>query len=72
MNNAAILCIAILSIILSGCTPNQPENTGFDINSYSDEQLDHLGITNRNHLSATSIRALQWPDLGNEWFAKAK
>ncbi|MBC6997033.1 family 43 glycosylhydrolase [Cytophaga sp. FL35] len=42
------------------------ENEDFKI---TDEQLDHLGITNKDHLSAASKRALQWPtDLGNEWF----
>ncbi|MFC7337689.1 glycoside hydrolase family 117 protein [Haloferula chungangensis] len=32
------------------------------------EQIDHLGITNPDKLSAASKRALQWPDVGNEWF----
>ncbi|WP_244526789.1 glycoside hydrolase family 117 protein [Pseudozobellia thermophila] len=30
--------------------------------------MDHLGITNREYLSAASKRALQWPKIGNEWF----
>ncbi|WP_408611553.1 glycoside hydrolase family 117 protein [Flavivirga abyssicola] len=35
----------------------------------SDEQLDFLGITNKDTLSAASKRALKWPtDLGNDWF----
>ncbi|MEO0338944.1 MAG: family 43 glycosylhydrolase [Bacteroidota bacterium] len=34
----------------------------------SPERLDKLGITNKDSLSAASIRALQWPDRGNEWF----
>ncbi len=35
----------------------------------SQELIDKLGITDPNHLSAASKRALQWPqDLGNEWF----
>lgn len=33
-----------------------------------DEQMDKLGITNKDFLSAASKRALQWPDIGNEWF----
>ncbi|NRB53720.1 MAG: family 43 glycosylhydrolase [Saprospiraceae bacterium] len=38
----------------------------------TDEKLDHLGITNRDKLSAASKRALEWPDLGNEWFIEFK
>ncbi len=47
----------------------------FKINAISmkfnitDEQMDFLGITNRDKLSAASKRALKWPrDIGNEWF----
>ena len=29
---------------------------------------DHLGITNPEYLSAASKRALEWPEIGNEWF----
>ncbi|WP_245800030.1 hypothetical protein [Zobellia uliginosa] len=37
--------------------------------TFTAEQIDHLGITDTNHLSAASKRALKWPtDLGNEWF----
>ena len=38
----------------------------------TDEKLDQLGITNRDKLSAASKRALDWPDLGNEWFIEFK
>lgn len=34
----------------------------------TDEKIDHLGITDKEFLSAASKRALQWPDIGNEWF----
>ena len=38
---------------------------------YTDEDLDRLGITNPDYLSAASKRALAWPkDLGNEWFGE--
>ncbi len=33
-------------------------------------ELDRLGITDPNHLSAASKRALQWPKIGNEWFGE--
>lgn len=68
MKKAILLGIAITSILLSGCTSTPPESTGFDISKVTEEQIDHLGITDINHLSAASLRALQWPDIGNEWF----
>lgn len=33
-------------------------------------KLDKLGITNAQYLSAASKRALQWPEVGNEWFVE--
>jgi len=38
----------------------------------SQEKIDHLGITNPDYLSAASKRALEWPDIGNEWFVEFK
>lgn len=32
------------------------------------EQIDFLGITNPDKLSAATKRALKWPRIGNEWF----
>ncbi len=34
--------------------------------------LDRLGITDPDHLSAATIRALQWPKIGNEPFGALK
>ncbi|MEM9528841.1 MAG: family 43 glycosylhydrolase, partial [Bacteroidota bacterium] len=34
------------------------------------EEIDRLGITNSDCLSAASIRALRWPQLSNEWFGQ--
>jgi hypothetical protein len=34
------------------------------------EQIDFLGITNPDKLSAASKRALEWPEIGNEWFVQ--
>ena len=35
----------------------------------TDEQMDFLGITNKDKLSAASKRALLWPkDQSNDWF----
>ena len=36
----------------------------------TDLDLERLGITNRDHLSAASMRALSWPKIGNEWFCE--
>jgi hypothetical protein len=38
----------------------------------SEAKIDFLGITNKDHLSAASKRALKWPDIGNEWFVEFK
>ncbi|MFH1716434.1 MAG: family 43 glycosylhydrolase [Planctomycetota bacterium] len=38
--------------------------------SLSEEEIDHLGITNPKKLSAASKRALKWPRIGNEWFGE--
>lgn len=40
------------------------------MNSFTDQDLDRLGITHREFLSAASKRALSWPKLGNEWFCE--
>ena len=34
------------------------------------EEIDFLGITNPDKLSAASKRALKWPRIGNEWFVE--
>ena len=65
--------ITVLAFILSCNSPTKMENKESDSNmeklKITEEQIDHLGITDVNHLSAASKRALKWPmDLGNEWF----
>ncbi|MBT2160891.1 family 43 glycosylhydrolase [Zobellia sp. KMM 6746] len=63
------------AVLVSACnspkTTNEMKSTsGNDEKvTFTAEQIDHLGITDTNHLSAASKRALKWPtDLGNEWF----
>ena len=34
------------------------------------QDIDRLGITDPDHLSAASKRALSWPKIGNEWFGE--
>ena len=53
------LCVVIFVLYLSGC-----------VESLSEAEIDHLGITNPKKLSAASKRALKWPRLGNEWFGE--
>ncbi|SHF84343.1 Glycosyl hydrolases family 43 [Arenibacter palladensis] len=68
--------LMLLLIMISSCSSKSEKNmegengSGLDPSTeISDQQLDYLGITDRNHLSAASKRALQWPqDLGNDWF----
>ena len=67
--------LGLFLLILVGCKSSitAPKTNSEEVNSptYSQEDLDRLGITDVNHLSAASKRALAWPkDLGNEWFAE--
>ena len=53
------------------CTQQkESENTWTEAPEITDEKLDHLGITNREYLSAASKRALAWPERSNEWFGE--
>ncbi|MRI00096.1 family 43 glycosylhydrolase [Kriegella sp. EG-1] len=68
------LVILKIIVLVSACNTN--EKSSEIINDMSDQkiqftdaQIDFLGITDTNHLSAASKRALKWrTDLGNEWF----
>jgi len=69
MKRTIYFLTAVLLLTLISCVQNQsPSKELLDNKSYSDEELDHLGITDKNHISAASKRALQWPKIGNEWF----
>jgi hypothetical protein len=61
----SILSIAIICIIFS-CNKNQSvQQKQLDI---SEAKLDRFGITNKDHLSAASKRALQWQYVENDWY----
>lgn len=62
--------VALLASCNSRIQESEERNTeNIDSIQINQEQIDHLGITDVNHLSAASKRALQWPtDLGNSWF----
>ncbi|PZX51034.1 glycoside hydrolase family 117 protein [Algoriphagus chordae] len=64
-------CIGIA--LLQSCSPSNQDGNKDAISAdqeatISPEQLDKLGITNADHLSTASKRALKWPNIGNEWF----
>ncbi|MFB9292680.1 glycoside hydrolase family 117 protein [Persicitalea jodogahamensis] len=54
--------IMLMAISVVACTSSKQIKV-------TDEEMDRLGITDREHLSEASKRALAWSkDLGNEWF----
>lgn len=56
-------------LVFSACNSEPPqEEGGFNVSQYTVEDFDRLGITDPEHLSAASIRALQWDKWSNEWF----
>lgn len=75
--NIISLGVIILLFIMNSCNSSNSSSMDENITSNSkvdthinvtDQQMDKLGITNREFLSTASKRALQWPDIGNEWF----
>lgn len=65
--------ILLALFTLSACETPGPSQAVETVNEeVTDEELDRLGITNRDYLSAASKRALKWPKIGNEWFAEFK
>ncbi|MBU2950830.1 family 43 glycosylhydrolase [Tamlana agarivorans] len=73
MKYISSLSTLLILLIMSSCQ-KQAEKTVVSETSNKEkaptaEQIDFLGITDVNHLSAASKRALEWPtDLGNDWF----
>lgn len=75
MKKAIYLLVIIMGIVIVSCETKekQLENETIKDMEISDEQMDFLGITNKDKLSAASKRALLWDqDLGNEWFFEYK
>lgn len=54
-------------LLAGGIKAKEPE-TG----TMTPDKIDHLGITHPDKLSAASERALEWPEIGNEWFIEFK
>nr|WP_041632916.1 family 43 glycosylhydrolase [Maribacter sp. HTCC2170] len=67
LNSALVVCFSLFFSCTSSVKKEKEvvEKKSFEI---SNEQLDNLGITNRDSLSSASKRALKWPNIGNEWF----
>ena len=59
-----------LVIHLLVCPLNAQQRTGEAKEEITEADLDRLGITDPNNLSAASKRALAWPKIGNDWFAE--
>ncbi|MGQ1910033.1 glycoside hydrolase family 117 protein [Marinifilum sp. RC60d5] len=58
-------------IALSGCNDCKKNACQIDPDtSISQADIDRLGITDKDHLSAASKRALKWPNIGNDWFVE--
>lgn len=66
--SAAFFITSCSSTIVDKKEVDLSKDEKFNISNYSDKELDRLGITSKEHLSAASKRALQWPKIGNEWF----
>lgn len=66
------ICFITVLVLIVSCTPKDHKSQHFDFRDYSDHEFDWLGITSKDHLSAASKRALQWPDIGNELFKYAQ
>ncbi len=72
MNDFNKYMVLILMISLGACNAPQEQapSASEDEIRPTAQQIDFLGITNPDYLSAASKRALQWPDVGNEWFGE--
>lgn len=62
--------ICLISFLISCNYLSEVSEDNQSEHEISEEDLDHLGITSRDHLSAASKRALAWPKIGNEWFGE--
>lgn len=61
--------VTIVLLMLSSCNPRIDTYTPVEPLVRVDSlQMDKLGITNAQFLSAASKRALEWPSIGNEWY----
>nr|WP_320118778.1 hypothetical protein [uncultured Marinifilum sp.] len=62
------LLLMALFVSMTACNCDKENQSDFDISKYTDADFDRLGITDKNHLSEASKRALKWGERSNEWF----
>ena len=66
------LFTALLVLFIFSCKSQNQQMEMKENSEITEEDLDRLGITNKEFLSAASKRALAWPKMGNEWFGEFK
>lgn len=66
MNKSFYILLIVSAIVVVSCKSQQSEHSedSSDIDNYTDEDLDYLGITDRNHLSEASKRTNRNTSLG--------
>ena len=57
------ILLIIAGLSFWSCTSTESEKP-----QVSQAVADKLGITDTDHLSAATLRALEWPEVGNEWY----
>ena len=50
MKKLIFLCMSAVVLGLTSCNTEKPKATENDYSQYTDEELDYLGITNREYL----------------------
>ncbi|WP_075602376.1 glycoside hydrolase family 117 protein [Saccharicrinis aurantiacus] len=71
MKKSLIVLASVLTLGMVSCNHADEKKTCCSEDKYSnisDAKLDKLGITDKNHLSAASKRALDWPERTNDWY----
>lgn len=56
--------------LLAACTSSDVYEVATCKNESYEQKLERLGITNADHLSAASKRALSWPERDNNWYGE--
>ena len=68
----SFLLASAFCFLLTACSDTPDSTAESENRKITDEDIDRLGITNKESLSAASKRALAWPRLSNEWFGEFK
>lgn len=72
--HSSLISILSAAALFSACGGAKNEQAEFAektcVNESYAEKIKRLGITNEEHLSAASQRALAWPELDNNWYGQ--